>query len=98
MSRILQVLLCLSLAMAGCASRESSLSDAAAPQEKEVPREQLASRTNVVSTPGRSGSVVQMNAVAKSDKSETLPANTQALFDGKSLAGWRISDFAGSGP
>jgi hypothetical protein len=97
MSRILQVVVFASLAMPGCATRESSSSGVSAPSEKEVPRAQLASRTNAVSGPAKPGSVPQTNAVAKSDKSETLPANTQALFDGKSLAGWRISDFAGSG-
>lgn len=35
---------------------------------------------------------------AKVTASEPIPAGRTPLFDGKTLKGWRISDFAGSGP
>src|SRR5688500_12103048 len=34
---------------------------------------------------------------AKTSSNEPVPAGTIQLFDGKTLKGWRISDFAGSG-
>jgi hypothetical protein len=37
-------------------------------------------------------------AVAKTAAQQPVPAGTIPLFDGKTLNGWRISDFAGKGP
>ena len=38
------------------------------------------------------------HGVAKSTAQQPLPAGATQLFDGKTLSGWRVSDFAGKGP
>jgi hypothetical protein len=42
--------------------------------------------------------VASANQPGISEEPKPAAPGTQQLFDGKSLAGWRISDFAGSGP
>ncbi len=38
------------------------------------------------------------HSVAKNTAQQPLPAGATQLFDGKTLSGWRVSDFAGKGP
>jgi hypothetical protein len=38
------------------------------------------------------------HGAAKSTAQQPLPAGATQLFDGKTLSGWRVSDFAGKGP
>ena len=38
------------------------------------------------------------HGVARNTAQQTLPAGATQLFDGKTLSGWRVSDFAGKGP
>ena len=51
------------------------------------------------STPDVSSTNTNTNrAVAKAAARQPVPAGTIQLFDGETLKGWRISDFAGKGP
>ena len=47
---------------------------------------------------GRSTAVNTNRAAAKDTAQQPVPAGTISLFDGRTLNGWRISDFAGKGP
>jgi hypothetical protein len=74
---------------AGCASHKST-STVNAPAAKPATNQPAAKPVNAVGE-GRAPSSASRVPEA------SVPAGTQPLFDGKTLAGWRISDFAGSG-
>jgi hypothetical protein len=50
------------------------------------------------STPQPAPVATNQLATPRTVRPATPPAGTQQLFDGRTLSGWRISDFAGSGP
>ena len=57
-----------------------------------------ASKQASVATQTSSGPAAKTNQAAKATVQQPVPAGTIPLFDGKTLNGWRISDFAGKGP
>jgi len=55
--------------------------------------------TTVTQTAAPPSAIPNTNhGVAKNTAQQPLPADATQLFDGKTLSGWRISDFAGKGP
>lgn len=52
----------------------------------------------VASTPVIAKAPVTTNAPAPAPAHSSAPVNLPALFDGKTLKGWEITDFAGHGP
>ena len=97
MFRMLSVLVCAGLAIAGCASQQRRPGSPVAEQKTETSKEPPSSPTTNTARDG-ARTPRGTNAVSGREKSGSLDTNTQALFDGKSLVGWKISDFAGSGP